>query len=86
MEVGSGSSTYLTAQAILKNKEEDEQYGCNLLAIDPYPNPTLEAGFPGLTRLIDQKVQDVDLCEFDKLCNNDILFIDSSHVEKTGSL
>ena len=56
-----------------------------MLAIEPYPNPTLKAGFPGLTRLIDQKVQRVDLCEFDKLCNNDILFIDSSHVAKTGS-
>ena len=85
MEVGSGNSTYLTAQAIVKNKEEDERHACNLLAIEPYPNSTLRAGFPGLTKLIDQKVQDVSLCEFDKLCDNDILFIDSSHVAKTGS-
>jgi hypothetical protein len=84
-EVGAGNSTYLSAKAILKNKEEDEQYSCDLLAIDPYPNSTLKKGFPGLTRLIDQKVQHVSLCEFDKLCNNDILFIDSSHVAKTGS-
>ncbi len=85
IEVGSGNSTYVTAQAILKNKEEDEQYTCDLLAIEPYPNPTLKAGFPGLTRLIDQKVQRVDLSEFNKLRNNDILSIDSSHVAKIGS-
>lgn len=85
IEVGSGNSTYLTAQAILKNKEDDEQCACDLLALEPYPNPTLKAGFPGLTRLIDQKVQGVDLCLFDKLRKNDILSIDSSHLAKIGS-
>ncbi|MFZ0011690.1 MAG: class I SAM-dependent methyltransferase [Halobacteriota archaeon] len=85
IEVGSGNSTYLIAQAIQKNKEKDKEYACSLQAIEPYPNPTLKAGFPGLTRLIDEKVQRVDLSEFDKLCNNDILFIDSSHVAKIGS-
>jgi|SRR6266850_361666 len=39
---------------------------------------------PG-ARLLDQKVQDVRLDVFDRLEANDILFIDSSHVSKTGS-
>ena len=85
MEVGSGYSTYLMAHAILKNKEENERHDCYLTAIEPYPNPTLKAGFPGLSKLIDQKVQNVPLSEFSKLSNNDILFIDSSHVVKIGS-
>jgi hypothetical protein len=85
IEVGSGYSTYLIAQAILKNKEENERYNCDLTAIEPYPNPILKTGFPGLSNLIDQKVQSVPLSEFAKLSYGDILLIDSSHVLKTGS-
>jgi len=84
IEIGAGYSTYLAAQALLKNKEE---YGINakLIAIEPYPNDTLRKGFPGLTKLIETKVQEVDLSEFRKLKENDILFIDSSHVLKIGN-
>lgn len=84
-EIGSGFSTYLSAQAILKNRAEDKDYECELVAIDPYPNKILMAGFPGLSKLIPKKVQDIPLSEFKKLCENDILFIDSSHVLKIGS-
>jgi hypothetical protein len=84
-EIGAGNSTYLSAQAILKNKEEDNDYECELVAIDPYPPNTLKAGFPGLSKLIPKKVQDIPLSEFKKLSKNDILFIDSSHVLKIGS-
>jgi len=84
-EIGSGNSTYLSAQAILKNKEKDNSYDCELVAIEPYPNNILRAGFPGLSRLITKKAQDIPLSEFNKLIENDILFIDSSHVLKIGS-
>lgn len=83
-EIGSGNSTYLSAQAILKNKE-DNDYECELVVFDPYPNEVLRAGFPGLSRLIPKKAQDISLSEFNKLLENDILFIDSSHVLKIGS-
>lgn len=84
IEIGAGYSTYLAAQALLKNKKE---YGINakLIAIEPYPNDTLRKGFPGLTKLIETKVQEVDLSEFSELKENDILFIDSSHVLKIGN-
>jgi len=84
-EVGSGNSTYLSAQAILKNKEEDEGYECELVAIEPHPNDVLKAGFSCLSKLIPKKVQDIPLSEFKKLTENDVLFIDSSHVLKIGS-
>jgi len=84
-EIGSGNSTYLSAHAILKNKEEDNDYECELVAIEPYPNDILKAGFPGLSKLIPKKAQDIPLSEFKKLLENDILFIDSSHVLKIGS-
>lgn len=84
-EIGAGYSTYLSAQAILKNKEGDNGYECELIAIEPYPNDVLKAGFPGFSKLISKKVQDIPLSEFKKLRENDILFIDSSHVLKIGS-
>ncbi len=83
-EIGSGNSTYLSAQAILKNRV-DCDHECDLIAFEPYPNDILRAGFPGLTKLIPVQIQDVPLSEFSKLKENDILFIDSSHVLKTGS-
>jgi len=84
-EIGSGNSTCLSAQAVQKNREEDNSHQCELVAIEPYPNDILKAGFPGLSKLIARRVQDVPLSEFKKLTANDILFIDSSHVLKTGS-
>jgi len=84
IEIGSGNSTYLSAQAVLKNKKEDS-YECKIVAIEPYPNNVLKKGFPGLSQLIPQKVQDVPLSLFYSLEENDILFIDSSHVLKIGS-
>ena len=85
IEVGSGFSTYLSAQAIARNRQEDPHYGCELTAIEPNPNPVLQSGFPGLTRLISRNVQDVALHEFQKLEANDIFFVDSSHILKIGS-
>ena len=84
LEVGSGNSTYLSAQAILKNKEKNG-HECELIAVEPYPNNVLKAGFPGLSELIPAKIQDIPLAELSKLEENDILFIDSSHVLKIGS-
>jgi len=84
-EIGSGYTTYLSAQAVLQNAKENSSYQCELVAIEPYPNETLRAGFPGLTKLVTKEVQDVPLSEFRKLDEHDILFIDSSHVLKIGS-
>ncbi|MFC1848270.1 class I SAM-dependent methyltransferase [Chloroflexota bacterium] len=84
VEIGSGFSTFLTSQAIVKNEEESKEK-VELAAIEPYPNVVLRRGFPGLTRLITEKVENVELAEFNRLEENDILFIDSSHVLKTGN-
>ncbi len=84
VEIGSGYSTYLSAQAILKNEEESGNKS-ELTAIEPYPNEVLKSGFPGLSKLISTKVEEVDLSVFNELKENDILFIDSSHVLKIGN-
>lgn len=85
IEIGSGYSTCLSAQAILKNKEEEKNYRGELIAIEPYPNEVLKSGFPGLSQLITKRVQDIPLDFFVQLGENDILFIDSTHVLKIGS-
>ena len=82
-EIGSGNSTYLAAQAVLRNKEDDGKES-DLIVFDPYPNDVLRAGFPGLSKLMPTKIEDVALSTFDELKKNDILFIDSSHVLKIG--
>jgi hypothetical protein len=82
-EVGSGYSTRLLARASLENGKASRP--TRLYAFEPYPGPLLRSGFPGLSELYETKIQDVPLSKFDELQENDILFIDSSHVLKTGS-
>lgn len=79
LEVGSGASSLLAAKAARQNGNTQ------LMCIEPYPNDRLCAGFPGLTRLIQEKVQKVGLEAFEQLDAGDILFIDSSHVVTIGS-
>jgi len=79
--VGSGFSSLITAhvnQHILGG-------ALNFTCIEPYPRKFLTDGVPGITRLVQKKVEAVELEFFDSLHAGDILFIDSSHVSKTGS-
>lgn len=83
LEIGSGNSTYISAKAAVRNKAEGAE--CELVCIEPFPNAVLRKGFEGLSRLTAEPVQRVPLAEFESLGENDILFIDSSHVLKIGS-
>lgn len=78
IESGSGYSTFVSAQAALKNGNT------NLISIEPYPNEILKHGFPGLSQLYTQKIEDVDINIFKELKENDILFIDTSHCVRIG--
>lgn len=84
IEIGAGFSTQVMAAALLRNSAESGQQ-TDFTTIEPFPNATIERGFPGLNKLIRKKVQDVPLREFAKLGNGDLLFIDSSHVLTIGS-
>ena len=85
IEIGAGYSTYATAQAIRKNKTENEANACEFITIDPFPNDTVCKGFPGLSKLLTQPVQNIPISKFKELSENDILNIDSSHVIKIGN-
>jgi hypothetical protein len=78
IEVGSGFSSLVTAEAIAKNE------GSALICIEPFPLDFLRKGVPGLHSLIEKKVEDVDLEFFSQLGYGDILFIDSSHTVRIG--
>lgn len=84
VEIGAGNSTILAGVACLQNQEETGK-PVNLTAIDPYPYELHASGkVPGLSNMIKAKVQDADMELFTSLEAGDILFIDSSHVLKSG--
>jgi len=83
VEIGSGNSTLLAAAAIRRNNQNSNHL-TDLICIEPYPPPSLRGDIPELTRLFEKKVQEVDISVFQSLQDGDILFIDSSHVLRSG--
>ena len=78
VEVGAGFSTLVAANAAQLNGET------SITAIEPYPQKLLRQ-ISDQIDLVKQTAQSIDLTFFETLKKNDILFIDSSHVVKTGS-
>src|SRR5215831_15953132 len=81
IEVGSGFSTLLVADVNRRFLGGTMDITC----IEPYPRGFLRSKELGIARLLVSKVQDVDPWAFAALGAGDVLFIDSSHVSKTGS-
>ena len=77
IEIGSGNSTKIAALAVNKNKSEDKGYDCRHICIEPYEMPWLEKT---RVKVIREKAETVDINIFKQLKENDILFIDSSHI------
>ncbi len=78
-EVGGGNSSLMAIKATRRNHEEDSNYSCQHICIEPYEMSWLEK--TGIT-VVRQKVEDCDVQFFSQLEENDILFIDSSHIIK----
>lgn len=82
VEVGSGYSSLL----MFVVNSRFLQGSTSITCIEPFPRSFLTKGAEsGRYRLIQDCVQEVDLSVFEQLEDGDILFIDSSHVCKTGS-
>lgn len=84
IEIGSGHSS----AAMMDVNEIFFDGAIDLTFIDPYPglvNALLSEGDRARSHIIASPIQDVDLSIFEALEENDILFVDSSHVSKTGS-
>lgn len=80
IEIGCGYSTLLAAAV----NREFLDGTLEITAIDPFPKPFLRQ-LEGLSSLRVERVQDTPDAIFDSLEPGDVLFIDSSHVLKTGS-
>lgn len=84
VEVGSGFSSCVT----LDTNELFFDNAIQTTFIEPYPallTSLLKEGDVARIRIIPSRLQDVALDTFKALECNDILFIDSTHVSKTGS-
>lgn len=82
IEIGSGFSSALMLD--VNDLFFDNQIACTF--IEPYPERLKSLLKEGENiNLIEQPAQSVNLKTFDQLEQNDFLFIDSSHVSKTGS-
>ena len=86
IEIGSGFSSAV----MLDTSEKFLNDSVNITLIEPFterlnsllmPN---DIDKPNL-KIINTRLQDVQIGEFDRLGNGDILFVDSTHVLKTGS-
>lgn len=77
LEIGSGFSTLLAAEALKRNGRGD------VVCIEPYPRAFLKN--MRLKELIQKPAQDMTADWFnDHLQDGDVLFIDSTHTVKTG--
>lgn len=77
IEVGGGYSTLIAREAIKKNEEEQRGYRCVHMCIQPFRNQWLGQSAAQVLR---EKVENLDPAVFAELQNNDVLFIDSSHI------
>ena len=84
IEIGSGFSSAV----MLDTNNQFLSNTVNLTFIEPYPerlNSLLTQADGLSTKLIKNDVQSVALETFEKLNSGDILFVDSTHIVKTGS-
>jgi predicted O-methyltransferase YrrM len=78
LEVGSGVSTYYCSLAAAQNSKEGHPLA--MQCIEPFPFEELKS-IPGID-IVHGEVQNVEVELFMQLEENDVLFIDSSHVLK----
>jgi hypothetical protein len=78
VEIGSGLSTLMAQNAIKKNREDGKI--CEHICIEPYEMDWLEKLPISVLRT---RVEDIKIELFLSLSENDILFIDSSHMVRT---
>ncbi len=84
IEIGAGFSS----AAMLDSVDSLGYQDTTFTFIDPYPDrlrSVLRKEDHARCTILDKRLEDIDVTIVDRLTENDILFIDSSHVCKTGS-
>lgn len=82
LEVGSGNSSIVINNAINQNRKKN--CPAEYVVIDPFPSELVTQKLTNVTKVIIDKVELTDESLFVQLDQNDLLFIDSGHVVKTG--
>jgi hypothetical protein len=82
VELGSGHSTLVTAEAGLRNQAEGSPFKFDVY--DPFPR-VVSNDLPGLDALHRTTAQEVPLSVFAELGERDALFVDTTHTVKFGS-
>jgi hypothetical protein len=77
IEIGSGNSTLMARRAVVRNRADDPAYQCRHTCVEPYEMDWLERCE---VEVIRRRVEELDPSFFAVLEENDILFIDSSHM------
>jgi hypothetical protein len=83
IEVGSGNSSLVISKALSLNARDSGE-AIEYSVVDPYPGPIIENGLSGVTQIIKEPVERMETGFFDRLCKNDVLFIDSGHTVRIG--
>jgi hypothetical protein len=79
IELGSGFTTLVAAEACERNARDDA--ACRYEVHDPYPRDLV----PEDKAIVhEQRAQDVPLADFDALGEGDMLIVDTTHVVKLG--
>lgn len=79
VEIGSGVSTWIVAQAARRNGLEGRP--CELRVVDPWARAALRKELPEV-EVVQREVQDLSPAWFSNLGEGDLLFIDSTHIVK----
>jgi len=83
VELGSGSSSLVIAEAVSRNARDSKH--CEYQVFDPFPDPTLEDALGRVATTARLKATEVPLSTFEALDDDDVLFVDTTHTVKTGS-
>lgn len=81
IEVGSGNSTRVIAGALARNRVEG--HACSFTVVDPYPSDETKQ-VPGIDAFHQERVEMTDPAMFERLAENDVLFVDSGHTVRIG--
>jgi len=77
VEIGCGQSTLFALLAENRNRQDDPVHACRHICVEPYEQPWLEKME---VEVIRERIEKLDVSIVETLEENDILFIDSSHV------
>lgn len=85
IEIGSGNSSKIISKALEMNHHDDPSFMSEYIIVDPYASEMVSGQLSSVSSVLEVKVECTDLKLFERLGENDFLFVDSGHTVRTGS-